>query len=482
MRYSISRRTVLRGMFMGGVTTLALPMLEMFLNTNATAYADGAPLPRRFVLMFWGNGTRIKPWLPTTLGANYQLSPVLAPYAPVKEYVSLVSGTRCNINGFVHHGGAAGILSAAPYISSGQGTITTMSAPTIDQVVAQSIGLNTRFKSLEIGVFSPTKMDEGTTLAYLSHNGPNDVNPPQTSPLALFGRLFGNTTMGMPKVYKSVLDTVLTDINSMKARVSAADKARLDSYTTRIRAIEMNLQTSGSPSACSAPKTPSGDTSALTTIAQVENRSNAMWDLINTALACDLTRVVSVQYCGPSDCIQVPAEVFADTPLYEGGSKPLANDITHGMTHNESTFDQPVVQKWSTFYQKQFSTFLQKMKATQDGADNLLDNSAVLITSEMSQGRNHSHLHMPMLIAGRAGGRLVHPGIHYAANAPAGAGTSGPTPPNTYGSNGDITTSGNGFGNSTDVHLTIMRALGMQNTSYGSGGGLSNKTISALLT
>lgn len=469
-------------MLFGGVTTVALPILEMFLNTNATAFADGTPLPRRFVLLFWGNGTRIKPWLPTTLGANYQLSPILAPYAPVKEYVSVVSGTRCNINGFVHHGGAAGILSGSPYLVSGQGIVTTMSAPTIDQVVAQSIGQGTRFKSLEVGVFSPTKADEGTTLAYLSHNGPNDVNPPQISPTALFARLFGGTTAALPKTSSSVLDTVLSDINSLQAKVSAADKARLEAYTTRIRAIETNLQATESTAACSAPRAPSADMAALTTVAQVTARSNAMWDLINTALACDLTRVVSVQYCGPSDCIQVPAEVFADTPLYEGGSKPLANDITHGMTHNESTFDQPVVQKWSTFYQSQFSNFLQKMKATADGAATLLDNSAVLITSEISQGRNHSHLHMPLLIAGRAGGKLVHPGIHFAANAPAGAGTSGPTPANTYGANGDITTSSAGFGNSSDVHLTVMRALGMTNPSFGASGGESRKTIDAMLS
>ena len=62
--------------------------------------------------------------------------------------------------------------------------------------------------------------------------------------------------------------------------------------------------------------------------------------------------------------------------------------MTHGMPHNESTFDQPVVQKWSVFYQSQFSNFLIKMLATPDGTSNLLGNSAVMITSEVSQGRN----------------------------------------------------------------------------------------------
>lgn len=479
MGQRISRRTILKGLLMGGVTTVALPMLEMFLNTNATAFADGAPLPKRFVLLFWGNGTRIKQWLPDQTGPNYKLSPVLAPYEPVKDYLSVVTGTKCQIGGYVHHWGCAGMLSAAPYVASGMGTVTTLSAPTMDQVVAQSIGTGTRFRSLELGVFTPTKSDEGTTLKYLSHNGPNDVNPPQTSPSALFTRLFGATAL--PSNYHSVLDTVLDDINGLKARVGTSDKARLEAYTTQIRSIETNLASSGTET-CAAAKDPGADSAALLTVADITTRSNAMWDLINTALSCDLTRVVSVQYCGPSDCIQVPQEVFAPTLLFEGGTTPLPNDITHGMTHNESTFDQPVVQKWSTFYQSQFANFLTKMKATPDGSGNLLDNSAVMITSEVSQGRNHSNLHMPLLVAGRAGGKLVYPGIHYAANAGANGGATGQTPANTYSDTGDITTSGDNFGNATDVHLTIMQALGMNQASYGAEGAKSSSAISALLT
>ncbi|RYE95805.1 MAG: DUF1552 domain-containing protein, partial [Oxalobacteraceae bacterium] len=341
MKKNISRRTVLKGMLMGGITTLALPILEMFLNDNGTAFANGSTLPTRFVLGFWGNGTRIDKWVPTMTGPNYPLSPVLKPYAPVQDYLSVVTGARCQIAGIVHHFGCAGMLSAAPYVAANVGTITTLGAPTMDQVVAASIGTTTRFKSLEIGIFSPTKSDEGTTLQYLSHNGPNDVNPPEYSPTALFKRLFGQSTLSAS--YGSVLDTVLADITSLRGRVSASDKQRLDAYFTQVRSIESSL-TGTAGVACAPAIDPGADGGGLTTAAAITKRSNAMWSLINTALSCDLTRVVSIHYCGSSDCIQVPPEVFAGIPLYEGGSNPLPNDVTHGMTHNESTYDQPVVQ------------------------------------------------------------------------------------------------------------------------------------------
>lgn len=479
MKNRIDRRTFLRGTLYGAATTIALPMLEMFLDTNGEAHADGTSLPPRFVLLYWGNGTRISQWLPSTTGPGYALSPVLAPYAPVKDYVSVVTGLKCGIGGIVHHWGIAGMLSAAPYQSSGTGTVTTLSQPTFDQVVAAQIGTTTRFKSLELGVMSPTKSDEGTTLQYLSHNGPNSVNPAQCSPAELFKRLYGQNALSTS--YGSVLDTVLSDITSLQQRLSATDRQRMDEFATQVRQIESSLQ-SKSGLDCAALTDPGIDSASVNTVAALTKRSQDMWSLMCTALSCDLTRVISVQYCGPSDCIQVPPEVFSGVSLYEGGGKPLANDVTHGMTHNESSFDQPVVTKWSTFFQAQFSDLLVKMKATADGSGNLLDHAAVMITSELSQGRNHSNLHMPMVLAGRANGKLVYPGIHLAANATGAAQVSGPTPANTYDASGDITTNGANFVNATDAHMTVLRALGISQASYGQAGAASTTPLSPLLT
>lgn len=478
MRNPLNRRTFLRGTLLGAGTALALPMLEMFLDVNGEALADGTSLPPRFVLLYWGNGTRISKWVPTTTGPGYALSPVLAPYAPVKDYVSVVTGLKCGIGGIVHHWGIAGMLSAAPYQSSGTGTVTTLTQPTFDQVVASQIGTTTRFKSLELGIMTPTKSDEGTTLQYLSHNGPNSVNPAESSPAALFKRLYGQNALSSS--YGSVLDTVLGDIQALQKRLSTTDRQRMDEYATQVRKIESSLQ-QGVSSTCAGVMDPGSDSAALTTVDAINKRSQAMWGLMCSALACDLTRVISVQFCGPSDCIEVPPEVFTGASLFEGGTSPLMNDVTHGMTHNESTFDQPVVQKWSTFFQSQFADLLVKMKATPDGSGNLLDHAAVMITSELSQGRNHSNLHMPMVIAGRANGKLTYPGLHLAANAPAANQISGASPENSYDAAGDITTSSTGFVNATNAHMTLLRALDINLPSYGQLGAMSSTPLTPLL-
>ena len=63
--------------------------------------------------------------------------------------------------------------------------------------------------------------------------------------------------------------------------------------------------------------------------------------------------------------------------------------------------------------------FLEKLKATPDGDGSLLDHSVVLYGSSMSNGNQHDHDPLPILLAGGGAGRLRggrH--IHAAADTP----------------------------------------------------------------
>ena len=91
-RFTLNRRTVLRGMLGGAAIAVALPPLEAMFDVNGTAYAGGETIPKRFGVFFWGNGVKKDRWNPSGTGADYPLSPALEPLAAVKEYVSVVSG------------------------------------------------------------------------------------------------------------------------------------------------------------------------------------------------------------------------------------------------------------------------------------------------------------------------------------------------------------------------------------------------------
>src|SRR3954464_11873617 len=100
----LSRRTLLRGVAGGAAITVGLPRFAAMLNGNGTAYAQGAALPKRFGVWFWGNGMIASRWIPKTTGtgAAWQLSEELMPFAKVKQNLTVLTGYDVKLTGTVH--------------------------------------------------------------------------------------------------------------------------------------------------------------------------------------------------------------------------------------------------------------------------------------------------------------------------------------------------------------------------------------------
>ena len=447
----LDRRTLLRGVAGGMFASLALPTFEAMLNSHGTAYADGLPLPKRFGVFFWGNGVRLKQWVPQKTGAAWDLSEELTPLAKVKEYVSVVSGMNIKSgNERGHHAGCVGILSGSPMISQdpqGAPYASTFSAPSIDQVVATHLKPPTRFRSLELGVSRRVSGSEGTTLKYLSHNGPDNANPPEYSPAAMFKRLFGDgfVSPGQKQVVdprlalrRSVIDAVRTDARALQQRLGATDRQRLDQHIESIRALEIQIQAIETalppPSACVAPGAPAD----LTGDDHLTAITDAMANLLALSLACDQSRIFSIQFSG-----SVGSTVYKEIGV---------TTEHHGITHDEPG-DQPTVHAITVFIMKRFASFLEQLENTPEGTGNLLDRCAILASSDTAEGQPHSISDYPILIAGGAGGSLVHPGIHYR--------------------------SGTGE-NTSNALLTLLQAMDIDVTEFGNAAGKTTKTVAAL--
>ena len=458
----MNRRTMLRGMLGGTAVGFALPTLEVMLNGNGTAYAQmGGALPQRLGIFFFGNGVRLKLWNPAVTGPGWALSPALEPLMPVKSYLNVVSGMDPKIpSSQGHHTGEVGILSGHPLLSQPKGGApfrSTFTAPSIDQVVAAETGKLTRFKSLEVGISRRVNTREGTTLQYISHNGPDSTNPPIYDPAAVFNRLFGGDfkppmpamPTGMPAdgaiekataLRRSTLDAVARDIDSLKLRVGAGDKRRLDQHFEHVRGIERRLQTGGAVggagAGCAVPKAP-GMFADTPQGEPLEPVMTAMSDLIALALACDQTRAFSVMFSGST-----ATTVFWQVNVTRGH---------HQLSHDEAG-DQPQIQATTVFTMKMFGILLDRLKATPEGAGNLLDNCAIMASSDCAEGKSHSNKDYPILIAGRAGGKLKSPGVHHRAVGE----------------------------NSNQVLLTLLRAVGLQKASFGINGSLTSTGCSAI--
>ena len=450
-RFTLNRRTVLRGMLGGAAIAVALPPLEAMFDANGTAYADGATIPKRFGVFFWGNGVKHAQWNPSATGAGYPLSPALEPFAAIQDYVTVVSGMDIKTgNERGHHAGAVGILSAAPMIPQDPGGApyaSTFSAPSIDQVVARAFAERepTRFRSLEIGVTQQVVRGEGTTLHYLSHNGPDNANPPIYSPRTVFDRIFGDgfvdpgTTPAIdPRLAlrRSVLDAVMADARAIEGRVGTSDRMRIQQHLESVRALERQiavLESAPPPiSACAAPEAP-GTYDAY----DYRGISRVMSDLVAMALACDQTRVFSNMFSGG-----------VSLAVYRALG---AGENHHSLSHDEPG-DQPYMQQITRYIMEELAYQLEALRAIPVGDGNLLDHTAILASSDVADGRGHTITDYPILGCGRAGGAL-RSGLHVRRPGE----------------------------NTTKVLLSILHALDLPFAELGVRGGLTRETVPELL-
>ena len=248
MKSRLTRRSVLRGLIGGTAVSVGLPILDVLLNSNGTAFASGAPLPTRFGTYFWGLGLTDTPtggtrWVPTRLGAGYEIMPELEPLAAVKDKVSVFSGFRVIGDGranLVHWSGHASILSGIS-----PATASRFDGPSFDTKVADAIGTGTRFKSIDIDASISRQ-----PVSYSTRTGSTFASPDVT-PLALYTRLFGpdfqdpNSDNWKPDpsimLRQSVLSAVTEERKALMKGLGKEDQVKLDQYFSSVRDMENQL-------------------------------------------------------------------------------------------------------------------------------------------------------------------------------------------------------------------------------------------------
>jgi hypothetical protein len=452
-RKPLSRRSLLRGMAGGALITVGLPRLGAMLNGNGTAYAQGGALPQRFGVWFWGNGILIPRWVPkaTGIGDAWALSEQLMPFASVKKYLTVLTGYEVKITGSVHRQGPAGALSASPHTSA-----LNYSAPTIDHVISNMIGKTTPFKQLEVGVSRATANGTGHAVNYASSSGANTPVQPEYDARAVFMRLFGRAPMmttptGLPDRSiarrRRVLDVVAEDTKQLKNRLGTEDIRRLDLHLEGIQALEKRIATmSTMPMGMGCTTLPANAAEMYPPVLADNNGlvthelNQAMADLTTYALACDLTRVFLFQHGRPA-------------AHYNMSVIGITTDIHDDISHQEPG-DQPRMNSAILYWMGQFKYFLEKMAATPDGAGNLLDNSLVYGTSDVSDGKSHGIKDFPAIFFGKAGGKVK--GDQHIRVA-----------------NND---------NFSKILFTLVNLYGANVTQFGAGPGLINAGVPEMLT
>lgn len=440
----LDRRTLLRGLLGAAAVSIGLPPLEIFMNPNGDAYAGESGFPKRFGWWFFGNGVHADRWVPESTGSDWELSEQLAPLADVKEQLTVVSGLKVFTPNSVPHGtGPAGILTGRRLgVAGGEFSSSSFGAPSLDQVIANEIGGDTLYRSLEVAV-------ERTT-ASLAYSAPNQPIPPENSPHALFSRLFGSgfTAPGDSPILdpklglrRSVLDAVSDDAQALRKRLGHFDAVRVEQHFDNIRSLEKKLakleEDPPNLASCALPAEPLADYPDTSGVPQMSAVSRAMSDLVAMALACDQTRVFSVMFSKPVNGV-----------LYPGASAGH-----HQLTHDELG-EQPQVNAIIVQIVTELAYFIAALRAIPEGDGTLLDNSVVLGFSDCSFGKSHAIDDYPLLLAGSACGALRQ-NMHYRAASAE---------------------------NASKLGFTILRAMDMSPTTFGGDEGLVTEGIDEIET
>ncbi|MEX0965295.1 MAG: DUF1552 domain-containing protein [Pseudohongiellaceae bacterium] len=406
---TLPRRTLLRGLG----ASVALPLLDSMVPALWSASAQVAQPVKRLGVVYVPNGMAMKSWTPTTEGAGFQMTRILAPMAAYRDRMLVLTGLNgVSSNAGVHASASTRFLTG---VTPARTESDLRASVSLDQLVARILSQQTQLGSLELALDQSDvfgSCDIGFSCQYTSTISWRDANTPlpmETNPRIVFERLFGDTGTTDPAVRlerirrdRSLLDSVTQRVSELNRSVGAGDRAKLDQYLDAVRDVERRIQMAEAQSSRELPQVeqPSGIPETY------EEHAKLMFDMQVLAYQTDLTRVITFMLGR-----ELSGRTYAEIGV---------PDSHHPTSHHR---DDPVlyekVTKINEFHTSLLAYYLDRLDATPDGNGSLLDNMLMLYGAGMSDSNQHANTGLPLVLLGGAGG-AVKGGRHlrYAEGTP----------------------------------------------------------------
>ena len=413
------RRTrITRRRLLGGMSALSVALTSPIWR-RATAFGQDArkPVAKRFIGIFSANGTIGSAFFPAGGGSEASLGslpPILAPLDAHKARLLVLKGVHMNSTvedelgvsgankpGGPHMKGPGAMLTGGSLLA---GSFTGAGGPagwadriSVDQAIANRIGGETQFPSLELGV----RIEGQEPLRVISYRGANQPNLAIDDPRKLYERIFANKDLTEAERARfaaergSVLDFLKDDLGRLQRRVGAEDRARLDAHLGGIRKLEQRLQSAGSR--CATIAMPAQlDSRAMANFPAV---GKLQMDLLLLAFSCGMTRVATLMWAN-ADSWQYFPWIGVDEEHHE---------LSHAGDDDAAARDKLI--KINVWHAEQVKYLLDGLAAAEDGdGGSLLDHTLVLWGNELGAGNSHSYTNIPWLLAGGAGDGVMRMG------------------------------------------------------------------------
>jgi hypothetical protein len=415
--WMIPRRTFLRG---AGVM-LGLPLLEAMGKIipeaspeaiAASTASKNVQAPVRMACIYFPNGVWEQNWFPKESGPDFQLPFALEPLASHKKDILVFSGLdkQHSHGGDGHYAKTANFLTGL-HVRKTAGKDISVGGASIDQLCAQKIGGLTPLPSLELGidpVISGIDSVVGYTRlygSYISWRSPHQPVAREINPRLGYERLFGVIRARQASLEdriqrddrRALLDLVMDDANRLRGRLGRDDQFKLDEYLDSIRDVERRLEYFSKPDPREwRPSTQPGEDVAAPLGAPGDHQEHVrlMLDLIALAFWTDSTRISSFMFAN-----DVSNKNFS--ALIPGAS--AHHELSHHQSKEEKYKPYSDINRW---HAAQLAYLMDKLGSIREGERTLLDNSMILFGSSMSDGNRHDPSNLPIILAGRGGGKI----------------------------------------------------------------------------
>jgi hypothetical protein len=388
-------------MLRGTGAAVALPLLDAMFPAMAAA-----PGPvRRLGVVYHPNGVIYDQWLPTGVGADYELSPTLAVLKPFRDKLIVVTGLASDEaealgDGGGDHSRASGTYLTGVHVRKSDSVVRN--GISMDQIAAKAFERYTQLSSLQLTVDDNSMVgscDTGYSCAYsstLSWLTPTLPLMSENNPRVVFERLFGSIDSTDPKVRasrlqqdQSILDSVTGRVKQLQQKLGTADNRKVDDYLASLRDVERQIQKAEEQSSKEMPDVvrPAGIPDSF------EEHVRLLYDLQLLAYQSDLTRVITFMY-GREQTGRSYPQIGVPEPHHP---------LTHHQGNPEKMAKCAIIQR---YHLKLFAEFLEKLRKTPDGDGSLLDNVTLLFGGGISNSDRHTHGPLPTLLVGGGSGTL----------------------------------------------------------------------------
>ena len=388
-RYQLSRRTMLRGLG----ASIALPWMESLRvwGDEAATRKKASQAPTRMAILFAGCGFHKQEWWARGEGKSMELGKVLAPLKDFREQMVFIRGlyNAEALKGNIHSSQTGNLLSGAVLEPGG----TIRSGTSVDQLVAQRIGRQTKVPSLVLGCEKANpSVHKNYSMLYSSHiswSSPTTPTPLEVYPALAFDQLFKDRAQ---RGDKSVLDAVLGDARDFRRGISRRDQQKLDEYLNSVREVEKRLENAGRRGelqgwrpTLSKPGIPRPKDGYPQDIVE---HMRLMSDILVLAFQTDTTRVCTLKLNNDHGTLRFP---------HLGVDYMIHHLLSHSDTDDWLKVNQ--------FFLEQMAYIARRMDAIKEGERTLLDNSMLMLCSSMITG-HHDANQLPVVMLGRGGGRI----------------------------------------------------------------------------